>query len=67
MLTPTQLGDATRDLAEFTWVYLDSREDAIQVAQAAAVSVEITLTPAGWRIAERLDSARPTQPRSTGR
>ncbi len=59
MLTPTQLADATRDLAEFTWVYLDSREDAIQVAGAAAVPVEITRSPAGWRVAERLEPAQP--------
>ncbi len=61
MLTPTQLGAATRDLAEFTWVYLDSRKDAIQVARAAAVPVEITRSAAaGWRVAERTEPARPT-------
>lgn len=53
MLTPARLGAALRDLAEFTWVCLDSREDAVQVAHAAAIPVEIILSPAvGWRVAE---------------
>jgi len=63
MLTSAQVGAALRDLAEFTWVSLDSREDAIQVARAAAIPVEITVSPAvGWRVAERREPARPTSP-----
>ncbi len=66
MLTPAQLGAALRDLAEFAWVCLDSRDDAIQVEHAAGVPVAITPGPAGWWVEER-PTPRPAPPKEGAR